>query len=134
MFCTDVYNRHQDNVNPEKWQQFLACSAEQKTIFFNAAVHHARILMAHFVSNGNLTLTFNHGIFEVINGDLLFDPDDEATQSTREKSLEIFKPLKDTAVVVDASDSASREKYLNQEAYRVKITSVCRFKMVLGFI
>ena len=32
------------------------------------------------------------------------------------------------------SEAATGEQYLNLEAYRVKISSVCRFKMVLGFI
>ena len=90
--------------------------------------------MAHFVSKGALTLTFNHDIIEVIIGDLLFDPDDEATQSTREISLSVFKRLEDASVVVDASNSAAREQDLNLEAYRFNIISVCRFKMILGFI
>ena len=133
-FCTNVYNRHHENFHTDKWHIFLACSAEQKAIFFNAAVHNASTLMAHFVKKCALTLAFNRNIVDVIIEDLLFDSDDEVTQSTREKSLVIFKPLEDVAVVVYASDSAAREKDLNREAHIFNIASVCRFKMILGFI
>lgn len=75
-FRTDVYKRHHDNVHPEFWQQFLACSVEQKAVFFNSAVNHASTLLTHFESEGALTLMFKRDIVEVIIGDLLFDPDD----------------------------------------------------------
>jgi hypothetical protein len=133
-FHTDAYKKHHANVHPEKWQQYLDFSTEEKETFFDGAFNHASTLMAHFESEGALTLTFNRDIVEVIIGDMLFDPDDEVTQSTRERALAVFKPLEDAAVAVDADDSDAREQDLNREAYRVKITSVCRFKMVIGFI
>ena len=74
-------------------------------------------------------ITFNRNVI----GELLFDTDDEATQSMREIALAVFKPLEDEAVLVDASDSSAREKCLNWEAQRVKITSVRSFKMILEF-
>ena len=42
----------------------------------------------------------------------------------------MFKPLEDAEVALDEDGAQD----LNLEAYRVKISSVCRFKMVLGFI
>lgn len=113
-FRTEVYKRHHATVHREQWQKFLACSVEQKAIFSDAAVNHARTLMARFESEGALTLTFNRDIAEVIIGDLLFDSDDEATQPTRERAIAILKPLEDAAVGVDASDSAAREQDLNR--------------------
>ena len=79
-------------------------------------------------------LMFNRGIVEVIIGDLLFDQDDEATQSTRDRVLAVFKPLEDAAVMVDDSDLSARYQDLNREAHRFKIMSVRRFKMITGFI
>lgn len=89
--------------------------------------------MVHFESEGGLKITFNSEIIEVIIGDLLLDPD-EARHSTRERALAFLEPLEDAEVVENPSDSADREKDLNREAYRVKITSVSRFKMVFEFI
>jgi len=108
-FCTNVYKKHHANIHPEKWQQYLACSTEERETFFDGAVDHASTLLAHFDSEGDLTLTFNCDIVEVIIGDMLFDLDDEMTQSMCERDLAIFKPLEDAVVAVNADDSAPRE-------------------------
>lgn len=90
--------------------------------------------MAQFEGKNALKLTFNRDILEGIDGDLLFDQDDESTQSTHKRALADFRPLEDAAAAVDADPLAAWEQDINQEAYRVKTTSAPRFKMVLGFI
>ena len=100
-FRTDMYKTHHSNAHPEKWSRFLRCSSEEKAAFFDGQVNYASTLMAHFEGEGALTLTFNRDIVDVIIGDVLFDPDDESTQSTRERALAVFKPLEDAAVALD---------------------------------
>jgi hypothetical protein len=129
-FRTDMYKKHHSSAHPEMWSRFMGCSSEEKATFFDGQVNYASTLMAHFEGEGALTLTFNRDVVDVIIGDLLFDPDDESTQATRERALAVFKPLEDAAVAVDDDEAQD----LNLEAYRVKISSVRRFRMVLGFI
>lgn len=50
---------------------------------------------------------FNGNIFDVIIGGLLLDPNDESTQSTREKTLALFDTSDDAAVVRSGGDSFS---------------------------
>lgn len=97
--------------------------------------------MAYFKSKGALTLSLNREFAEGVFRDLLYDPDDEATQSRRKKALAIFQLLEDAAVAVDPKALAAGELDIApqqlkhwEEAYRVKIAFVCRFKMVLWFI
>ena len=108
----------------------MECSVEEKATFFENEANYGSTLMAYFEGEVTQTILFNHDIVEVIIGDLLFNPDDELTQATRERALAVFRPLEDAAV----ADDAGTGQDMNLEAYRVKITSVCRFKMVLGFI
>lgn len=72
-------------------------------------------------------------IREVADGivvDLLFDPDDESGQITRERALAIFKQLGNAAVAV-GEDGAEG---LNLETHRGRMPPARRFEMVLGFI
>ena len=111
-FCTNVNKKHHANIHPKKWQQYLACLTEERETFFDGAVDHASTLLAHFNSKGNLTLTFNCDIVEVIIGDMLFDLDDETTQSMHERDLAIFKPLEDAVVAVNAMIQLQGSKIL----------------------
>lgn len=61
---------------------------------------------------------------------MLFDPDEELTQVLLERALTVFKPLEIAAVAID--EDRGQDYIL--EAYRVKISIVRRFKMVLGLI
>lgn len=90
-FRTDMYKKHHFNASPEKWRQYLACSAEQKVVFFGCLVNYAITLMAHFESKCALTPTFNRDIVEGIIGDLHFDPNVEVPQSTFERAFAVFE-------------------------------------------
>eukprot|EP00171_Calliarthron_tuberculosum_P004509 IDg4509t1 len=61
-------------------------------------------------------------IVDVMIGELLFDIDDESVASNRAKALSIFKLHPDVALDC------------NEDVYYVKLVSVRRFKMVLGFV
>ncbi|KAI9915789.1 hypothetical protein PsorP6_007916 [Peronosclerospora sorghi] len=80
------------------------------------------MLLAHFDSHGALNLTFSRDIVEKVIGDLLFDVDDESIHLTRARALSVFK-LHEDALQED-----------NADVHSVKIESVLRFKMVLGFV
>jgi len=127
-FRADSYARHMASAHPEKWVLYQDCGEEAKATFFDEVVNHASTLFAHFESEGALTLTFNRDIVEDIVGDLLFDPDDEITQSTRERALAIFRALPDSL------SSSSADEELNRDAYRVTIKSVRLFNLVIGFV
>lgn len=131
-FRTDSYRRHLVLAHPQQWKVFEQCSKAEKATFFDGVANQTNIVMpSRSESEGALMLTFNRDIVEVIIGNLLFDPVDEETQCTREKALAVFKPFEDAVVRENASDA---EQDLNRDVYRVKISSVRRFKMVLGFI
>ncbi|KAI9909698.1 hypothetical protein PsorP6_014649 [Peronosclerospora sorghi] len=85
-------------------------------------INHASTLLAHLDSHGALTLKFNRYIVEKVIDDLLFDVDDESIHITRARALHVFK-LHEDALPED-----------NADVYSVKIESVLRFKMVLGFV
>ena len=121
-FRCDVYTRHHQTAHPERWAEFQQLTTAEKSSYFDKAVNHANTLFAHFESHGALTLTFNRDIVEKVIGDLLFDVDDESVQITRARALSVFK-LHEDALPED-----------NIEVYCVKIESVLRFKMVLGFV
>ena len=124
--------RHHLSAHPEEWKDFQATSQEGKVNFFDAAVNHESTLMAHFESEGTLTISFNRDVVEVLVGSMLFYPNDKETQGTRERALAVFKHLHDDAALND--DEAPGEQDMNREEYYVTITSVCKFKIVLGFI
>lgn len=79
-----------------------------------------------------MTLTFHRDVADIIVGDVLLEPDDESTQSTRERALAVFKELGYTEVAHDGNESGAQD--LNLEAYSVKISFVCRSKLILGLI
>ena len=108
----------------------MNCLFEEKATCFDGQVNYVSTLMAHFKGKGALTLAFNHGVVDVIIRDLLFDPDDNLMQARSERELAMFKLLENAAVTVDEDEAQD----LNLEAYRVKISPFCRFKMVLGLI
>ena len=99
---------------------------------FDAVVNHASTLMAHFESEGTLTIAFNRDVLEVLVGSMLFDTDDEETQGTRKRALAVFKHRHDDAALND--NKAPGEQDMNHEAYYVTIASVRKFKIVLVFI
>lgn len=121
-FRTDTYTRHHISAHPVKWAEFQQLAAAEKATFFDGAVDYANTLLAHLDSEGPLILSFNRDIVEDLIGDLLYDVDDEDVHSSRSRALSIFKEHEDAA----ATD--------NEEVYSVKILSVRRFKMVLGFV
>ncbi|KAI9905759.1 hypothetical protein PsorP6_014362 [Peronosclerospora sorghi] len=120
-FRADVYTRHHENTHPERWAEFQQLSTAEKSNYFDNASNHASTLLAYFDSHGSLTLTFNRDIIEKVNGDLLFDVDDESIHLTRARAMFVFK------LHVDALPED------NADVYSVKIESVFRFKMVLRF-
>jgi hypothetical protein len=111
---------------------------EEKRTFFDGVVNHSSTLLAHFESEGALTLTFNRDIVEKVIGDLLFDPDDVSCQSTREKALAIFQHFDDAALDEESTGAAPSaiipEQELNREAYFLRVNSIRMFKMVIGFV
>jgi hypothetical protein len=137
-FRTDSYQRHHATAHPEKWDEFSRASLEENRTFFDGVVNHSSTLLAHFESEGALTLTFNRDIVEKVIGDLLFDPDDASCQSTREKGLAIFQHFDDAALDEESTGATPSaiipEQELNPEAYLVRVNSVRMFKMVIGFV
>lgn len=131
-FRTDAYKKNHSNAYPEKWIRFNRCSVEEKAAFFDGKVNYASTLIAHFECEDALTLTFKRDVVDIIIRDVLFDPDDKSTQSTRERAFAMFKPLEDTEVALDDNEDGAQD--LNLEAYSVKISSFRRIKMVLGFV
>src|SRR4051812_48710791 len=127
-FRTDSYVRHMASAHLRKWARYKDCDEEAKATFFDEVANHPSTLFAQFESEGALTLTFNRDIVEDIIGDILFDPDDEITQSTRERALTIFHALP------DSPSSSSADEELNQGAYQVTIDSVRLFNLVVGCV
>ena len=78
--------------------------------------------MAYFESYETLMISFNRDVVEVMIGDLLFDVDDDSVAPTGTRALSAFKLHSDVA------------PDCNEEVYHVKLNSVCRFKLVLGFV
>jgi len=64
--------------------------------------------MAHFESESALTLILKRNVDDDIIGDVLFDPDDESMQATRERVLAMFKTVEDAAVAVDENEAEDR--------------------------
>ena len=87
--------------------------------------------MAHFESEGILTISFNRNVVEILVGSMIFGHDDEETQDTCERALAVFKHHHDAAL---NDNEAPGEQDINCEAYYVTIASVRNFKIVLGFI
>ena len=67
-------------------------------------------------------ISFKGDDVEVMIGDLLFDVDDDSIAPTRARALSAFKLHLDVA------------PDCNEDVYHVKINSVRRFKLVLGFV
>ena len=131
-FRTLVYKRHHLSAHPEKWKEFQATSQEGKVTFFDAVVNHASTVMDHFESEGTLTISFNRDVVKVLVRSMLFNTDDKETQGTRERALAVLKHCHDDAAL--NVDESPGEQDMNREAYYVTIVSVCKFKIVLGFI
>ncbi|KAI9895484.1 hypothetical protein PsorP6_019506 [Peronosclerospora sorghi] len=121
-FRVDVYTRHHENAHPERWAEFQQLSTAKKSNYFENAVNHASTLLVHFDSHEALTLAFNRDIVEKVICDLMFDVDDGSIHLNRARALPVFK-LHEYSLPED-----------NADVYSVKVESVLRFKMVLGFV
>lgn len=122
-FRTDNFKRHLTSAHPTAWTEYITlASSEEKEAFFAAAVNHESTLLAHFESTGDINLSINRDIVEVMIGDMLFDADDDTMNCTRSRALSIF----------NERDDAGPDD--NIEVYSVNIKAARRFKMVLGFV
>lgn len=77
-----------------------------------------------------MTSTLSRDVVDVTVGDWLSSPDEKLTQPARESACAVLEPVENAAVAVNRDEAED----LNLESYRVDILSVCRFKIVLGFI
>lgn len=121
-FRSDSYTRHHKSAHAVKWAEYQALSDDMKATFFDIPVKHASTMLAHFESSETLVLSFNRDVVEVMIGDLLFDVDDDSVAPTRARALSAFKLHSDVA------------PDCNEGVYHVKLNSVRRFKLVLGFV
>lgn len=120
-FRCDVYKRYRETAHSERRAEFQQLTTAEMSSYFDQGVNHTNTLFAHFGSHCTTTLTFNRDVVEKVIGNLQFNVDDESVQLTRICALSVFKMHED-AIPEDMV-----------EVYLVKIESVLRFKIVLGF-
>jgi hypothetical protein len=137
-----------DLVHPEKFKEYSDCSDDEKKVFFDKHPDSTPSVMKYLDTVRPTILTFNRDVVDTLIGGVLFDPDDEDTQMTRERALKIFKPIvapvegqtggEETGgqapPLEGANDGESGDEDLNLEAYQVEIKRVKRFKIVKEFI
>ena len=122
-FRVQQYKQHHSRQHSEAWQEYQALSQEEKkTYFVHDHVKVANTLAMHMDGESPYAFLINRDIVEVVVGDLLFDPDDDEEELTRERALALFK-------LQDAEGDAE-DKY----AYSVIVKSSRLFRMAIKFI
>lgn len=121
-FRCDMYKCHHKTTHPDRSAKFQQLTTAERSSYLDKVVNHTNTLFAHFDGHRAMTLTFNRDIVEKLIGYQLFDIDDKSVHTTRACARFIFK-LHEKALPKD-----------RVEMFFVKIKSVLRFNMVLGFV
>ena len=83
-FRVQYYKQHLCNQHQEEWTQYQSLSNEEKNFFDNRQVV-AKTLHAHIdIGQDRYIFQINREIVDVIIGELLFDPDDDDVEVSRE--------------------------------------------------
>jgi hypothetical protein len=107
-----------EKQHPEAFAEYDVLCNEKKKSYFEQRVSRNNTLHAHFDGENAYVFSVSKDIVDVIIGDMLFDPDDDASTSTREKALSVFVVHQDP----------------NRKDYQVKIRSARCFDLVVGFV
>lgn len=121
-FRSDVYKRDHETAHHERWAELQQLTTAERSSYFDKVAYPTNTLFSHSDSHCAMTVTFNHDIFKKVINDLLYNVDDELIHLTCASALSVFK-MHEESLLED-----------NEEVSFVKIESVLRFKMVLGFI
>lgn len=106
--------------------EYYKLSLEDKMVFFSRVK--SNTLAAHCGGEQPLTFTINRNIVDVMIGEIMFNPDDEESAPTRERSLQILELFPDSN-----GDGDDGEQDLNREAFKVKIKSSRLFHLFVCF-
>ena len=123
-FRVQYYKQHLEKQHPNEWTQYQMLSKSEKETFFENRQVLRNTLHAHMdVSTEQYVFLINRPIVDVVVGNLLFDPDDDDVEISREKALDLFQIQDD-----DADDEDARD------AYTVTIKTPQRFRVVVKFV
>jgi hypothetical protein len=118
------YKQHLIRQHPEAWKEYTALSPEdKKTRFHDDHVKVANTLAMHMDGENPYVFLIYRDIVDVVIGDLLFNPDDDEEELTRERALAFFK------LSSDAGDDAE-----SQDAYSVIVKSSRLFRLAIKFV
>ena len=92
-FRADYYKTHLTNQHPLKWSEYQKINDDSEAIskFFCAEVSFVNTLDAHLEVEKPLSFAIDKNIVEKIIGNILFDPEDEDEELSKECTLSLFK-------------------------------------------
>jgi hypothetical protein len=123
-FRAQYYKQHLEKQHPDEWTSYQALNKQEKETFFEGRQVIANTLHAHLdIGEDAFVFLVNRKIVDVVVGDLLFDPDDDDVEVSRERALALFNLQEDAA----DDDEA-------QDAYTVTIKSSRQFRVVVKFV
>ena len=110
-FRVQCYKQHLCNKHQEEWTQYQYLSNEEKKNYFDNRQVVANTLHAHIdIGQDRYVFQINRGIVDVIIGELLFDPDDDDGEVSRERVLALFSLQNDAAEEKQAEDACSHNE------------------------
>jgi hypothetical protein len=118
------FKQHLTSQHADAWREYQTLkNEEKKTYFDDKGVPVANTLAKHMDGENPYVFSINRRIVDVVVGDLLFDPNDDEVEMTRERALALFKLADDTEDDEDAID-----------AYSVTVKSARLFRMTIKFV
>jgi hypothetical protein len=121
-FRPDNYVAHLKSTHAARWEEYSKLCDKEKDAYFSSTVPVLNTMLAHVDTTMSLTFIIDGEIVEGVIGDLLLDPDDDA--STKDTALRAFK-LNDPAMA--SLQVASRQ-------YHVEVKNVRQYLLCVGFV